>query len=178
MFSFGVDEWHDLDSAVTWVSGRGAAGVILAGESMGGAIVGQFLMHSEQTDKVVGLALDAPALDLHAVLSDLIGARGLPFAGTLAGAGVSLVDWYRGARLSEAVSFDAVADFDRPLFLAHGSSDALVPVGISDRLVGERAAETTYVRTNANHLRSFNEDPARYRSEMLGWLGSLGAGRL
>jgi hypothetical protein len=31
------------------------------------------------------------------------------------------------------------------------------------------------VRTNANHLLSFKENPERYRQEMLGWLSSLDA---
>jgi pimeloyl-ACP methyl ester carboxylesterase len=174
IFSFGVNEWHDLDAAVSWMLGRGAPSVILAAESMGGGIAGQFLMHSSQTDKVVALALDAPALDFTEVVADKIGARMIPFAGTLAAAGILVFDTYRNAHLNRAISFEAVANFSGPLFLAHGTADALVPITISDRLVAARQAPTTYLRTNANHLLSFKENPERYRAEMGGFLKSLG----
>lgn len=174
IYSFGINEWHDLDAAVSWMLGRGAPGIILVAESMGGGIAGQFLMHSQQTDRVVALALDAPALDLTEIVADKLGARALPFAGALADAGLAVFDVYRQADLIRAVSLDAVAKFPGPVFLAHGTADGLVPIIISDRLVAERTAPTTYLRTNANHLLSFKENPERYREEMLGFLRSLG----
>lgn len=174
IYSFGVNEWHDLDAAVSWTLGRGAPSVILVGESMGGGIVGQFLMHSGLTDKVVALALDAPAVDFTEVVADKIGARMIPFARTIANAGILVFDTYRKAHLNEAVSFDAVAIFPGPLFLAHGTADSLVPVTISERLVAARTAPTTYLQTEANHLLSFKENPERYRAEMGGFLKSLG----
>ncbi len=174
LYSFGVTEWRDLEAAVNWALARGAAGVILVAESMGGGIAGQFLEHSLQADKVVALALDAPALDLREVVADKLGARHLPFARFLAAAGLEVFDLYRKADLSDADSFEAVASFPGPLFLAHGASDVLVPVTISDRLVAERTGPVTYVRTGANHLRSYREDPARYRAEMLAWLETIG----
>lgn len=174
LYSFGVNEWRDLDAAVNWLLGRGAPKVILVGESMGGAIVGQFLMHSTATDKVVALALDAPALDFTEVVADKIGARMIPLARTLANAGIFVFDLYRRAELNKAVSMDAVAKFPVPLFLAHGTSDSLVPVTISERLVAARTAPTSYLQTGANHLLSFKENPERYRAEMGGFLKSLG----
>lgn len=173
IFSFGVNEWSDLDAAVSWMLARGAPEVILVAESMGGGIAGQFLLNSKQTDKVAALVLDAPALDLSEVVADKLGARALPFAKSLATAGIAVFDIYRKAQLSKAVSLDAVAKFPGPVFLAHGTADGLVPIAISDQLVAERTAPTTYLRTNANHLLSFKENPARYRDEMLGFLQSL-----
>lgn len=173
IYSFGVNEWRDLDAAVSWMLERGAPGVILVAESMGGGIAGQFLMHSSQVDKVVALALDAPALDFTEVVADKIGARMIPFARTIANAGILVFDTYRKAQLIKADSFDAVAKFPGPLFLAHGTADALVPISISDRLVAARQAPTTYLKTNANHLLSFKENPERYRDEMGGFLISL-----
>jgi len=174
LYSFGVNEWRDLDAAVSWMLARGAPSVILVGESMGGGIVGQFLMHSGEADKVVALALDAPALDFTEVVADKIGARMIPLARTLATAGIFIFDTYRRAELSKAVSLDAVAKLPGPLFLAHGTTDGLVPVTISERLVAARTAPTTYLQTAANHLLSFKENPERYRAEMGGFLDSLG----
>lgn len=174
LYSFGITEWRDLDAAVSSMLGRGAPSVILVAESMGGGIAGQFLMHSGQTDQVVALALDAPALDFVEVVADKIGARMIPLARTLANAGLLAFDTYRKAELAKAISIDAVAQFPGPLFLAHGTTDSLVPVTISDRLVAARQAPTTYLRTEANHLLSFKENPERYREEMGGFLRSLG----
>ncbi|MGV3490957.1 MAG: alpha/beta hydrolase family protein [Devosia sp.] len=174
LYSFGVTEWRDLDAAVTWVLARGAPGVIIAAESMGGAITGQFLMHSSQTDKVVALALDAPALDFNEVVADKLGARALPFARSLAALGIEVFDLYRRGGLSAPASLPTVAKFPGPVFLAHGTADTLVPITIGDRLVEERAGPTTYLRTDANHLLSYKENPARYRAEMLAWLDTLG----
>jgi hypothetical protein len=173
LYSFGMTEWRDLDAAVAWLLQRGAPGVIIAAESMGGGITGQFLKNSGQAGSVVALALDAPALDFREVVADKLGARALPFARSLATAGIAVFDFYRGARLSEAQSLDVVAQFPGAVFLAHGTSDTLVPITIGDRLVAERVGPVTYVRTNANHLLSYKENPARYRAEMLGWLMSL-----
>jgi fermentation-respiration switch protein FrsA (DUF1100 family) len=174
LYSFGMTEWRDLDAAVSWMLERGAPNLIIAAESMGGAITGQFLENSDQVDKVVALALDAPALDFTEVVADKLGSRALPFARTLATAGIGVFDLYRNARLNEAISLDTVAKFPGPVFLAHGTADTLVPITIGDRLVAERVGPITYVRTNANHLLSYKENPARYREEMLGWLRSLG----
>lgn len=175
VYSFGVTEWRDLDAAVSWIAARGAPSIILAADSMGGGIVGQFLMHSAQTDKVTALALDAPALDFTEVAADKIGARMIPLARPLARAGIGLFDTYRKARLTEAVSLDAVAKFPGPVFLAHGTADALVPITISRRLIAARQAPTAFLQTGANHLLSFKENPARYRAEMGGFLKSLGS---
>ncbi len=175
IYSFGVEEWRDLDAAVNWTLGRGARGLILAADSMGGGIVGQFLMHGSETDKVVALALDAPALDFTEVAADKIGARMIPLARTVARAGIMAFDTYRKARLNEAISLDAVAKFPGPVFLAHGTADALVPISISKRLIAERQEPTTFLQTGANHLLSFKENPERYRAEMGGFLNSLGS---
>ena len=173
IYSFGMTEWPDLDAAMGWMLARGAPGVIIAGESMGAGIAGQFLMHSQQTGKVVALALDAPALDVIAIVADKLGGRLLPFANMLAKAGIAVFDLYRGTHLVDAVSLDEVVKFAGPVFIAHGTSDSLVPIAIGEELVARRTAPTTFVRTNADHLLSYRENPARYRSEMLGFLQSL-----
>ncbi len=175
LYAFGTTEWRDLDAAVSYLLGRGAPSVIIAAESMGGAITGQFLKQSSQTDRVVALALDAPAFDFREVVADKLGARALPFARTLAAAGIAVFDLYRGAKLSSADTLDAVAAFAGPVFLAHGTGDLLVPITVGDRLVEERTGPITYVRTSAEHLLSYKENPARYREEMLAWLRTLGS---
>jgi uncharacterized protein len=173
LHAFGTTEWADLDAAVTWALGQGAPSVIIAGDSMGGAITGQFLRHSAQADRVDAILLDAPALDLHRVVAATLEQLNLPLASELARAGISLFDFTHGSTLGDADTRPEFIRYPGPLFLAHGSADTLVPVEISDELVPLRSAPTTYLRTEANHLLSHKQDPARYRSEMAGFLEAL-----
>ncbi len=173
LHAFGTTEWADLDAAVTWALRQGAPSVIIVAESMGAAITGQFLRHSAEVGQVDAILLDAPALDLHRVVAATLEQLHLPLASELASAGLSLFDFTHGSTLGDA---DTRAEFIRypgPLFLAHGSADTLVPVAISDELVPLRQGPTTYLRTQANHLLSHKEDPARYRGEMVRFLEAV-----
>lgn len=172
-YAFGLTEWRDLDAAIGWALGHGAERIVLVAESMGGGLAGQFLMHSNKAKNVVAMALDAPALDFPAIANSEIEKRHLPLPGigSLALDSAALI---APVSLSNAVTISAVAAFPGPLFLAHGAGDQLVPVTISDRLVKMRTASTVYLRTQADHLQSFKENPDRYRSQMLDFLKGLG----
>ena len=54
-YQFGADEWEDLEAAVEYALAAGASELILAGYSMGGAIVLSFLYHSAVADRVKGV---------------------------------------------------------------------------------------------------------------------------
>lgn len=174
LYAFGLVEWPDIEAAVRFALAEGAARILLVGESMGGAIAGEFLRHSTLADRVVGLVLDAPALDVPAVT--MSGLRGLRVPTPVSIGRISL--WLYAQRfgidLTDAVALDVVAAFPGPLFLAHGDRDRIVPVSISDRLVAERIGVTTYLRTHADHLLSWQEDPDRYRRQLLLFLGQFG----
>ena len=172
-YAFGLTEWRDLDAAIGWALGHGAERIVLVAESMGGGLAGQFLVHSDKTKSVVALMLDAPALDFPAIADSEIERRHLPTLGISALA-LDSAALTAPVSLSDAVAINAVAAFPGPLFLAHGSGDQMVPVTISDRLVKMRSAPTVYLRTAADHLESFKENPDRYRSEMLAFLKGLG----
>ena len=173
LYAFGTTEWADLDAAVTWALGQGAPSVIIVADSMGGAITGQFLRHSAQTHRVLALALDAPALDLDRVVAATLARLNLPFAPQLALASLHLFDFAHGSSLADADTRAELVRFPGPLFLSHGSADALVPIDISDELVPQRQNPTTYLRTGANHLLSYKADPERYRGELAGFLKAL-----
>ncbi|MBP6878152.1 MAG: alpha/beta hydrolase [Phenylobacterium sp.] len=169
-YQFGLSEWRDLDAAVAYAEANGAERIVLVAESMGGGIAGQFLARSPRAAKVSALVLDAPALDFPAVVESLLSARGLPFSGTLARGGM----WLRTARGgfdgNDAVTLPIIRDFRGPLFVAHGGGDTIVPVSISDRLATQRHGATTYLRSQADHLASWQEDPALYRAQLRAFL--------
>ncbi len=173
LYSFGITEWMDLDDAVTWAKSQGAKRIVLVAESMGGAIAGQFLRHSNQTGAIAALALDAPALDFGAAIAGKLARRHLPLPSWLSALGALGIRLTNGTDLWAANSVKAVADIPFPLFIVHGTMDSLVPVSIADALVASRTAPTLYLRTQAEHLLSFKEDPARYKKTFLDFLNSI-----
>jgi uncharacterized protein len=172
-YSFGLDEWRDLEAAVSWARGRGAERIVLVAESMGAGIAGQFLMRSDEAGQVVALVLDSPALDFDAVLQGF--ARWFPLRSLIVPLGYGLARLLLPVDLETAVVAACVRDFRRPVFVAHGTGDPLVPVSVSRDLIAARRGETVYVETSAQHLRSWQVDRARYRSELLRFLAALGA---
>jgi pimeloyl-ACP methyl ester carboxylesterase len=174
LFSFGLTEWRDLDAAIGWMLGNGAGRVVLVAESMGGAIAGQFLEHSDRTGSIVALALDAPALDMPASVARLAEFAHVPLADWLAPIVVRVAATATGAALTDAVVIDAVAAFPGPLFVAHGSADPLVPISLSKRLVAMRGDRpTTFLWTGADHLHSYAEEPEEYRAKFLEFLRGI-----
>jgi uncharacterized protein len=172
-YAFGLDEWHDLDAAVNLALDRGAQSVVLLGESMGGGIVGQFLRRSDHADRVKAIVLDAPAVDFSAVMIAEMRRMNIPLARLLARGGIWLTALRSGLDFADADVTEEFASFAGPLFISHGRADGIVPVTTSDHLVSQRRALTDYLRTGANHIQSWKENPARYDAALLAFLRSL-----
>lgn len=172
-YAFGLTEWKDIDAAVTFMRGRGIDRIILVGESMGGAIVGQFLMHSNQSDKIAALIFDSPALDGRAVICRLTEGLRLPLASAIEPVAAWILSLRQPVAVSNAVSVKAVARFPGPLFLAHGTGDRIVPASISDLVVTSRYGSTMYLKTHAGHLHSWHENPEIYRRQLSAFLTPL-----
>lgn len=160
----GGTEWVDLAAAMDHARRHGARRIILAGCSMGGAIVGQALAHADVHD-VVAVLLDAPVVDWHPVVARAARSLGIP------GIAVSalLVPTRAMARSRHRVDLDALR-FDAaalavPTLLVHGVADDVVPVEGSDELATRRDDVVTYLRVpDAGHVRSWNADPATYEA--------------
>ena len=170
LYSFGLTEWRDLEAAVDWVSAaKGADRVVIAAESMGAAITGQYLMRGANTNRIAGLALDAPALDFPAVVYAGGKRYWIPFSDAVAAAALEIAKWQR-RDLREAVSLDAIISFEGPLFVAHGTRDPLVPFSISEGLA-EARPDMIFVSNDADrHPRSFEADPVTYRAQLRAWI--------
>ena len=171
---YGQTEWRDLDAAVQWAQGQGVKRVVLAGQSMGGAIVAAFMESSPRKDVVAGMILDAPMLSLHEMVANgaksaLPGGLGVP----------SSVIWTaeRIASLRYGVDWTAVDYLDDtswvsvPTLAIHGVSDPTVPSSVSRDLW---AAEPSLVRLEefpeALHVESWNFDAQRYDAEVTSFL--------
>ena len=175
-YGFGLSEWPDLESAVLALRDRGYGEVMIVAESMGGAILGQFMARSPEVGRVSAIALDSPALEFDAVLRHLARNMGLPFPGTVASTTLLILGFTHPADLREASVTGRYAGFYGPLFVAHGAADRVVPFETSERLVELRAASdagavTVSHMTEADHLQSYAEDPAAYEAAFQEFLG-------
>jgi uncharacterized protein len=169
----GLTEWRDLQAAARYALDHGARRLILAGYSMGGAIVSQFMQHSPLASRVDGLVLDAPALDWQRVLEFNATEMGLPGFMALP------VEWAVGARID--VDWDDLnalrhpEDFQLPILLFHGEDDKVVPISISEDFAAELPRQVTYYSApEAGHVEAWNVDPRLYERRLSRFLGSLG----
>jgi hypothetical protein len=151
----------------------GSPGVLVVAESMGGAILGQFLAQSPLAGRVTAVALDSPALSFRAVIDHIGQQSDRPFSGALAWTAAKLLPWQTGLDLDRAEVVDVYAAFPGPLFVAHGSGDRIVPIGPSQTLATARSAPTVPLWTEADHLQSFAADPAAYRTAFRDFLARI-----
>lgn len=178
-YGYGLREWEDLQSAVQYSLSNGADDVALAGWSMGGAIVGQFLSKSALARDVDAVFLDSPALDMPAALRLGASQRTLPLTSApipdvLTSAALAIADLRFPTNLSDAVATDPVVSYGGPVFLAHGTADTTTPIAVSDEVAQRRGSErTTYLRVDgAEHTASWNTDPSAYDRELTRFAGA------
>jgi uncharacterized protein len=173
LLHLGATEWRDLESAARWAMREGARSFVLLGDSMGGAIVSQFIHESPLATRVGALVLDAPVLDWRAVIELQADERGLP--GLLA----KTTEWTVSARIDfDWSAFDQIArarDFDMPILLFHGTQDSTVPIASSDAFAQALPRQVTYYRVaGAGHVESWNVAPARYERRVREFLARVG----
>jgi pimeloyl-ACP methyl ester carboxylesterase len=161
LLHLGATEWRDLESAVRYAIRRGARSFVILGDSMGGAIVSQFVHESPLAERVRALVLDAPVLDWKAVLDLQADERGLPrFLATT-------TEWTVSRRIEfDWDAFDQIArakEFRMPILLFHGTEDTTVPIATSDAFARALPRLVTYYRVaGAGHVESWNVDPPLY----------------
>jgi uncharacterized protein len=102
-YSLGLNEWPDLEAAVKHLApGPDGPGLLVVAESMGGAILGQFLAQSDLANRVTAVALDSPALSFDAVVGHLAGQSGKPLPGLMAWAASKIMPGMTGLPLGNA----------------------------------------------------------------------------
>jgi pimeloyl-ACP methyl ester carboxylesterase len=162
-YQFGATEWADLDAAARYAFDQGAERLVLVGYSMGGGIVASFLYRSSLADRVAGVILDSPMLDLGATV-DLAGRqRGLP--SFLTGVAKVLTSARFGVDWGEMDHLARADEIEAPLLLFHGDADEKVPMETSARLARLRPDIVTHVAVEgASHVAAWNVDPEAYEA--------------
>jgi len=173
-YGLGLTEWPDLEAAVDrFAPGPDGPGLLVVADSMGGAILGQFLARSDRADRVAAVALDSPAVSFAALTRHLAAGSGNPLPGALAAVAGLMLPAMTGLPLAEAEVAATFIAFDGPLFIAHGAEDRIVPIGPSRALAAARAGPTVTHWTEADHLASHAADPATYRRAFEGFLATI-----
>jgi pimeloyl-ACP methyl ester carboxylesterase len=180
---WGATEWRDLEAATRYALDHGARSVVLAGFSMGGAVVTSFLLESPLATRVRGVVLDAPALDLGEVIDQGATGRDLPVLGTpvppalteaakgIAGVRYDL-DW------GELDYVDRSGRLAAPMLVFHQSGDPTVPVAISEALASARPDLVTFERFGGDgHVQSWNVDRPRYERALRAFLDRVAPAR-
>lgn len=173
----GLTEWEDLEGAVRHALEAGAEGLILAGYSMGGAVVMSFLRQSVLARSVKGVILEAPVLDLEATLKFAARNRGYPRV--LFHAAKTLAQVRFGVPWKELNYIGNTEYLEAPTLIFHGGRDTLVPLRTSRRLARSRPDLVRCVEVpGATHGRTWNMDPHRYEEITREFLESVASGQL
>ena len=184
-YGLGVTEWRDVDAAIAWARARGAERVLLMGWSMGGAVVLQTAVRSEQRELIAGILLESPVVDWRVVLDFHRRELGVPAFASHAAIGMLEREWtarvVRGGARIPFDELDMVARADEltaPVLILHSDDDGFVPSDASHALASARPdivqLETFAV---ARHTKLWNYDETRWTTAIRDWLISHGFGR-
>lgn len=173
LYHLGETEWKDLEAAARFAVSHGARRLVLIGYSMGGALINQFMQHSPLKDRVIGVVLDAPALNWKSIFAFNSEQMGLPGLFSLP------VEWAIDARIDpDWNSLDALQHADAfrvPVLLFHGIDDTVVPISDSDEFAEELGKRVTYYRVpEADHTQEWNVNPALYERRLGSFLLQIG----
>jgi len=172
-FGFGLTEWPDLEAAVTKMAPRDGDRVLVVADSMGAAILGQFLAHSPAAPRVQAVALDSPAISFGAMIDQMATEGGKPLPGLVAWTAKQILRFKTSLPLAQAEVATPFVAFPGPMFLAHGSADRITPIGPAQALAAARTAPTVTLWTGADDLGSYAEDPEAYRAAFKDFLSRL-----
>lgn len=178
MLRYGLTEWRDVQAAVRYAIDSGATDVVLAGFSMGGGIVVNFLYRSSLADLVRSVILEAPMLDFGRTVDFQASREELPFIGLpLPRSLTAVAKWLADLRFGvDWGALDYLEDVDRlevPILLFHGTEDLDVPEATSAELAAARPDLVEYARVaRAAHMECWNVDPDAYAEAVAAFLGA------
>lgn len=179
-YNLGLSEWRDIEDAALYAVQQGGRHLVLAGWSMGGAIVLQTLSRSWLSDHVTHVVLDAPVIDWGDVLAHHARANGIPNPiGELSRALMGkrwarrLVGVHDPVDVAKTNWVARAAELRHRVLLIHSADDEFVPVRPSELLAEARPDVVRFERwTTARHCKEWNTDPRRWESAVADFVAS------
>ncbi len=178
-YQYGQTEWRDLEAAVEYAQDEGAEQVVLVGLSTGAGIILEYLDQAPSTDHVAGIIFDSANIDLGATIDHVASQRTIP--GTplpLPQLLTSTAKWLAGMRFGidwAALDYIEDEDYSIPTLAFHGADDLRVPVETSESYANANPEVRLVTVEGADHVESWNIDPALYQAEVAEFLESLGS---
>ncbi|HYR61171.1 MAG TPA: alpha/beta fold hydrolase [Actinomycetota bacterium] len=172
LYHLGDSEWLDLEAAVLEAQTQGAREVIAFGDSMGGAIVMQFLERSPLSASVKAVVLDSPVLDWTPVLA--LAGEQIRLPPIVLGLAKRLACLRTGIRWDRLDQVGRAGDLAVPVLIIHGDADETVPASTSAAYAAARPDLVTYVPVpGAAHVEGWMSDQPACRAALRAFLERL-----
>ncbi len=179
-YQYGATEWEDVAGAVAYALENGADNVVLNGYSTGGAHVMSF-MYRQSLDSVAGVLLDSPNLDFGETVEHNAAQRELPILPfTVPPTLTAVAKFFTSLRIGvnwQSLDYveKAASSLRQPVLIHHGTDDKTVPVSESIELTEVQPDLVRLIQVEgADHVGSYDADPAKYVDEVLAFLDEVG----
>lgn len=172
---FGQEEAADLQAAIDYAQSQGAADVVLAGFSTGGAISLAVAMDSPDEQAIRALLIDGPMVDFPhtvelAAADRTLPVIGLPIPTTLIWSAKQIAAWRFGLDY-DAIDYESrAAELATPTLVLMGTDDTKVYPEPARELAAASEFVTLSEYPGAGHVRSWNVDRERYTREVTAFL--------
>lgn len=164
-YAYGETEWEDVAAAIDYAAGRGGRRFVLIGNSMGGAIAMAVLQQPQYADRIIGVVLDSPVLDLKKTVEFRAAQRNIP--GLFTKAALQFASWRNGIDWTKVDYLSRAADLSVPILIFHGDADRTVSIETSEALARARPDLVALRRLRGvDHVQGWNSDRELYRLQL------------
>lgn len=180
LYQYGNTEWADVEAALQYAVDQGAENVVFSGLSTGNSHVLSFL-YRNRLDIVSGVIMESPNIDFGDTVDFKGSKRDLPLVPFNVPPTITWVAKFITSLRIDVnwKSIDYVADagtnLRTPVLVHHGTDDQSVPVTQSIEFAEQAPDQVRLIQVaGAEHMGSFEADPARYVEEVLDFLAEVG----
>lgn len=169
---WGLEEWHDLDAAMSLAQRKGAKDVVVIGSGFGASIVSTFLHESPNVALVRGVIYDSPVLDLEGVAQRWAEENNTPRPVAWLGRKLAAVRFSMDWRMLD--QYGRSAQFDVPILLMFGAEDPVTPPEQFTRFADALPEVVTIERfEQGGHADLWNIDAERFEATIAQFLLDL-----